>query len=90
MKTHLQTDLQVHLVSLHLIRTVVKVKSSLVRLVLTGHLELVAAQRSEDVLFGKLPVNICPRQTLNVSEDVGVDHGFKLLQSVQISQVMHL
>lgn len=90
LKAHFRTDLQVHLVSLHLLRTVMVVQRRLVHLVLTGHLQLVAAQRSEDVLFGEPSVHVCPRQSLNVPEDVGVDPGFELLQFVQIRQVVHL
>lgn len=85
MQTHLGTDLQVHLVSFHLLRTVVVVKSRLVHLVLTVHLKLVAAQRSEDVILGELSVHVSSRQSLDVPEDVGLDPGVKLLQSVDIS-----
>lgn len=85
MQTHLGTDLQVHLVSFHLLRTVVVVESRLVHLVLTVHLKLVAAQRSEDVFLGELSVRFGSRQSLDVLEDVGLDTGIKLLQSIHIS-----
>lgn len=85
MQTHLATDLQVHLVSFHLLRTVVVVKRSLVHLVLTVHLKLITSQCSEDVILGELSVRVTSRQSLNVPEDVEVDPGIKLLQSVEIS-----
>lgn len=85
MPTHLGTDLQVDLVSFHLHRTVVVVKSRLIRLVLTVHLKFVTVQCSEDYILGELSVHVGARQSLDVPEDVGVDLGIKLLQSVQIS-----
>lgn len=90
MQTHLRTDLQVHLVSLHLLWTEVVVKSRLVHLVLAVHLQLVAAQRSEHFLLGELSVHIGSRQSLDVPEDVGVDPGVELLQSVDVGEMMHL
>lgn len=85
MQTHLKTDLQVHLVSLHLLRTVVVVECSFVHLVLTVHLKLITAQYLEDFVLGELSVYISARQRLNVPEDVGVQPGVELLQPVQIS-----
>lgn len=84
MQTHLLTDLQVHLVSLHLHGTIVVVKSRLVHLVLTVHLKLVTAQRSEDLLLGELSVHVGSGQCLDVPEDVGLDPAVKLLQPVEI------
>ncbi len=78
-KTHLRTDLQVHLVGFHLFGAVVVVKSCLVHLVLTVHLKLVAAQRSEHLIFGELSVHVGSRQSLDVPEDVEVDSGVELL-----------
>jgi len=62
----------------------VVVKRRLVHLVLTVHLKLFAAQRAEHLLLGELSVNIGARQRLDVPEDVGVDPGVELLQSVEI------
>lgn len=90
MQTHLRTDLQVHLVSFHLLGTVVVVKCSLVHLVLTVYLKLVAAQCSEHFILWELSVRVSSRQSLNVPEDVGVDPGIKLLQSIEISQMMYI
>lgn len=90
MQIHLQTDLQVHLVSFHLLRTVVVVKRSLVHLVLTVHQKLVTAQRSEHFVLGELSVPVGSRQSLDVPLDVGVHPIIKLLQTVEISKMKHL
>lgn len=66
MQTHLQTDLQVHLVSFHLLRTVVVVKRRLVHFVLTVHLKLVTAQSSEYFVLRELSVHVGSRQSLDV------------------------
>ena len=89
MQTHLGTDLQVHLVSLHLLGAVVVVERRLVHLVLAVHLQLVAAQRSEDFVGGQLSVHVCSRQSLDVPEDVGVQPRVKLLQTVDVGEMMH-
>ena len=89
-RTHLRTDLQVHLVSFHLQGTVVEVQRRLVRLVLAVHLQLVTAQRAEHHVLGELSVHVGAGQSLDVPEHVGVDPGTELLQSVQICQVIDL
>lgn len=85
MLTNLGTDLQVHLVSFHLLRSVVVVQSRLVHLILALHLKPLAAQRAEHDVRGELSVHIGARQSLYFVEDVGVDHGIEVLQSVEIS-----
>lgn len=79
-----------HLVTLHLLRTVVVVKRCVIHLILTLHLQLVTAQHSENFLLGEPSVDIRVGQSLQVVQDVGVDSGVELPQSVEISEVMNL
>lgn len=65
-------------------------QSGLVHLVLTAHLQLVATQRSEDLVLGQHAVPFGPGQGLDVPKQVGVDFGVELLQPVHVRQAMHL
>lgn len=66
------------------------VESRLVHFVLAVHLELVAAQRPEHLVLGQPSEHLASGEGLDVPEDVGVDPGVQLLQSVHVGQMMHL
>lgn len=65
-------------------------QSGLVHLVLAAHLQLVAAQRSEDLVRRQQAVGRRPGEALDVPQQVGVHFGVELLQPVHVGQVMHL